>query len=169
VYRIPAPGQPSVDPLLVVPGDGLCGILVGRAIADEVLSTFGDDAQVHRHDDGDVFKIAYDYTGDGEYAPDRARNRARPSAFLFQYGLLRAIEVGVYQSDLHTTGGIHVGSTRDDVYAVFGRPCERLVHPGSQPGPSDDIETMRYRTRGIELSIHHDARVKGFVVFQTRR
>jgi hypothetical protein len=170
MYRSAAPGQPSgPDPLLVVPGEGLRGILVGAATHDEVLATFGEDAQVRRHDNGDVFQVDYDYTAREKYEPNRPANWSRPSKLIFEYGLLQAIDVGVYQKQLFTSGGIRIGSTRDEVFGAFGKPCESLIYRGPRWGPSDDIETLRYRWRGIQLAIHHDGRVASFVVFQTRR
>lgn len=157
------------NPLLVVPGEGLIGILVGGATAGEVLSAFGEDAQIARHADSDVFRISYDYTAEGDYQPDRPLQRRRPCAFQFEHGLLQTIEVGVYQTELYTSGGIRVGSTRAEVLEAFGPQCESLLYSGDPADATDDIEKMRYLSLGIQFSLHHSGRVGSFVVFQTRR
>ncbi len=170
MYRTAPPDQPDgPDPRLVVPGEGLRGIVVGRATPDEVVATFGSDMKISRHSDGDVFEISYDYSGSGQYEPRRSPNESRPSAFRFKYGLLEAISVGVYQKDLYLAGGVRIGSTKRELLEAFGPPCETLTYVGAAPGPDDDIETLRYRKRGLQVAVHHDGRVASFVVFQTRR
>jgi len=154
-----------------VPGEGLRGITVGRATPADVLQTFGEDAELCRHDGGDFFKINYDHDAaeGGNYQPDRPAQWSRPSAFLFEYGLLKAINVGVYQKELRTAGGIRVGSTRDEVVHALGQHYESLTSRGDHRDPTDDIETIRYLTLGIQFGVHQGSRVGSFVIFQTRR
>jgi hypothetical protein len=157
VYR----SQP--DPYLIVPGEGLRGILVGRATAEDVLAEFGTDAKVSRYDSGEIFAISYDYRDDDEYAPDRVSQEGRPAGMRFEFGLLHAIEVGVYQTNLRTSGGAAIGAPKDRVIEVFG-PDHDVVDAG------EGRVTLRYRAIGIELTIDESrAEVVGFVIFRARR
>jgi len=160
VYRTP---PPPPDPLLVVPGQGLRGVLVGRSTAADVLRTFGEDCQVHRHASGDIYKINYDSDEHDAYLPRRPAQEARPEAFDFEYGLLDAIRVGPYQKALYTTGGVRYGSSRAEVRAVFG-PDATVLDEGA-------FDTVRYPVHGIGLSISkaEPFGVTGFVVFRAAR
>lgn len=160
MYRT-APPRP--DPLLVVPGDGLRDILVGHATPSDVFGTFGGDAKVNRTPCGEIYEISYDYADEDAFLPDRAGNDARPSGFMFEYGLLKAIDVGVYQSALYTPGGVQIRSKRSAVLGAFGAADTTFTHDGR--------ETIRYLGLGIEftLSADDDFGVSTFVVFRKRR
>lgn len=147
----------------MVPGQGLRGILVGRATAAAVLRTFGEDCQIHRHADGDVFQITYDSDEHDAYQPARPAQADRPASFAFEFGLLDAIHVGPYQKALYTTGGVRYGSSPDEVRAVFGTDGTELDAGG--------YETVRYPAHGIELSFATTAPfgVTGYVVFRAAR
>jgi hypothetical protein len=157
VYRT----QP--DPHSVAPGEGVRGIVVGRASADDVLLELGTDAKVSRYESGEVFAISYDYRDDDDYAPDRVSQEGRPSEFRFAFGSLQSIGVGVYQTRLRTTGGIAIGASKDRVVEVFGRDHDVI------PAGEGRV-TLRYRALGIELTVDEDrAEVVGFVIFRARR
>jgi hypothetical protein len=160
MYRTAGAAPPN-DSRLIVPGEGLRDILVGRATPRDVLAVFGTDAQVNRHSDGNVFQISYEYDAAGEYAPRRDPQAERPAQFHFEYGLLKAIGVGVYQSELYTSHGIRIGSTRDEVRAAFGADGESFV--------DSPVETLRYVRDGIQFGIHGDGCVASFVVFRAQR
>jgi hypothetical protein len=156
VYRT----QP--DPCSIAPGEGLRGIVVGRASAEDVLAEFGTDAKVSRYDSGEVFAISYDYRDDDDYAPDRVSQEGRPSELRFAFGLLHSIAVGVYQTSLRTTGGIAIGASKARVIDVFGQAYE-LIAAG------EGRVTLRYRAIGIELTVDESrAEVVGFVIFRAR-
>ena len=150
------------DPLLVTPGEGVGGIHVGGATPDDVLARFGGDAKIDRHADG-VYQINYDYRSTRKYDPRRDAQLSRPCKFEFEFGLLKAIEVGVYQKALYTLGDVRIRSSRRDVIEVFGGAFVALA--------DGDRETLRYLDRGIELVIndHDDLGVVGFTVFRGRR
>lgn len=160
VYRIPA-ARP--DPLLVVPGDGLRDVLVGDATPDRVFAEFGRDAQVNRTPGGEIYEIDYDYVEEGVYEPTRPGNDSRPSSFIFKFGLLQAIEIGVYQSLLYTPGGVRIRSERSEVIAAFGSAEEVLSEDGT--------DTLRYMNLGVELrvSTSDDFGVSSFIIFRKRR
>lgn len=163
MYRKAVSSPPAPDPSCVVlPGEGLRGIWVGHAIPDEVLATFGSDADVARYKDGDLFQISYDDLV-------QPASASRPRKFHFEHGLLKRIDVGPYQKALLTDAGLRIGSTRDDVLATMGDPSEKLHYRGALLNLRDDIDTLRYRTRGIQFAIHDDGRVASFGIFQTRR
>lgn len=151
------------DPLLVVPGDGLREILVGHATPEQVLETFGRDAQLDRRPDGEIYRINYDYAAEGVYEPNRPGNESRPAAFEFDFGLLHSIGVGAYQSALYTRGGVRIRSERSAVIAAFGPPDHTRAHDGT--------ETLRYVGFGIEfrVSAEDDFGVASLLVFRGRR
>jgi hypothetical protein len=150
------------DDRLVVPGDGLRGVWVGRADADEVLAVFGTDADLYRYTTtGEVYVINYENDARGRYLPTRPGQASRPARFELEFGLVKAIDIGVYQTDLYTTGGVRIGSPEPDVVRVFGAPDARWR--------SESLETMLYRDRGIALTITEDRTVSGFDIFRARR
>lgn len=151
------------DPWSIVPGEGLRGILVGRASAEDVLAEFGTDAKVSRYESGEVFAISYDYRDDDDYAPDRVSQEGRPAELGFAFGLLQTIKIGVYQRLIRTTGGIGIGAKKDRVIEVFGADHD-ILDAGS------DRLSLRYRALGIELTVDEArAEVVGFVIFRARR
>jgi hypothetical protein len=137
--------RPSI---LVEPGKGIKGIVVGQSSPDDVLRVFGRDALVSKHKDGEVFQISYAYDANGQYDPGRAANHTRPSKMEAKRGRITRISVGVYQEDLHTTGGLFSGSTKAEMIATFGEPD--AIVPGSA------IDSYIYRRRGIELWVDRE-------------
>ncbi len=165
MYRTPgAQTEPSDDddPHLILPGWGVGGGVVGRSTPDDVLLRFGSDARISRYANGDVFDISYDYDGAENYAPDRSENAGRPSDFKFARGLLREIDVSVYQTHLYTFGHVRVGSPRRAVEESFGEP---MVVPAGDYG-----EELRYLTRGITFVVgRDDEAVMSIAIFQAAR
>jgi hypothetical protein len=155
MYRTPQP--PTDDPLLVLPGEGLRGIRVGEATPKDVLRVFGRDCRISSFgNDGDVDEISYDYGPSYDLAGDRPEQWVRPAEFGFRFGLLEIIEVGIYQKDLCTIGGLRIGSTREHVIAALG--------PGEIVG-----EGLRYVTLGIELRLDEKLGLTTWYVFRARR
>lgn len=164
MYRTPPPNfPPPPDPLLVVPGEGLRGIWVGRATAADVLREFGEDCQISKQDNGDVFKIDYGSDQHDAYLPDRPAQAARPHNFDFDFGLLESIQVGPYQTELVVAGGIRYGSSRAQVLTVLGHDHVVLDH--------GTFESMRYSHLGIEVSLSSSKpfAVAGYVIFRAAR
>ncbi len=151
------------DPLLVTPDGGLRGIWVGSATPSDVLEVFGSDAKVDEHRAGEVYQINFDYSDDDDYEAGRPAQESRPSKFHFEFGLLKAIGLGVYQTALYTTGGVRIRSTRQSVVDVFGAEFVRIDH--------DDREIIRYLGHGIEfhVSTDDDFGVTAINVFRKRR
>ncbi len=156
MYR--TPGSPPEDPLLVVPGEGLRGIRVGEATWEDVVRVFGEDeAGISRYQSGEVFKVDYDNGPGLALASDRPSQAARPGTFDFEFGLLEAIRLNVYQRDLYTIGGLRWGATRAQVLDVFG------VGDEYTPG------CLRYTDRGIEVTITETLNLFSMVIFRARR
>ncbi|MGZ3421793.1 MAG: hypothetical protein ACXVEE_28215 [Polyangiales bacterium] len=132
---------------MVVPGVGIGGVRVGVSTPEDVLRAWGCDAKINRFGKGPIDQIIYDYDGSDKYAPDRPDNRARPSGFRFKGGVLERIDVGVYQKELHTTGGITVYTPLQVVTATLG--------PGEYE-TGNPLDTLRYPALGLELWISHD-------------
>ena len=162
MYRSPAGAPPEVDRTLIVPGCGVGPVVVGRWAAEDVLAFHGRDCKVSRHDPSEeIFSINYDYANDDDYDPDRPAQLTRPSGFELEFGLLKAIEIGVYQKGLATREGIRIGTTRDEVL--------RLVGPPSSILENDATDTLRYVHLGIELDIDDDDdQVMSMTVFRAR-
>jgi len=137
-----------VPSVTIEPGVGLRGIVVGKSTPEEVLAVFGSDTQVNRYDSGEIFSLSYSYDGEGNYDADRKANYKRPSQFSFERGKLQEIDIGVFQQDIATPGGIHTDSTRADVERVFGKP--EVVVPVLA---TDKLQKIRYPKRGIEFWI----------------
>lgn len=162
MYRQPAGSPPRVDRPLIVPGVGVGSAVVGRSTAEEVLAWFGSDCKVSRYDpSGDIFDIDYDYASDNDYAPGRPVQTSRPAGFAFEFGLLKAIEVGVYQSELVSPEGLRIGSTRADVLALLGQPSAVLVEAAG--------DTLRFVHLGVQLDVaRDDDTVVGMKIFRPR-
>ncbi len=163
MYRDPPPDfPPPPDPRLVEPDRGLRDLWVGRATPDDVLRVFGSDCKIARHDNRDIFSLNYSYLDDEQYKPDRPPQSERPDTFNFEFGLLKQICVGPYQTALRTTGHLAIGAARRDVIRVFGGGYDLLLE--------QEFETLRYRTLGIQLAIDNDDdKVMNFSVFRAAR
>jgi len=161
VYRTPpASFPPPPDPLFIEPDRGLRALWVGRASPEDVLRVLGEDCQVNRYDNGDIFGLDYAYEANDRYAPTRDGQTKRPCHFAFEFGVLKAIRVDVYQVSLYTTGKVRIGSSRADVLATFGDQHELLR--------DESLQTLRYRTIGIELALLDEA-VSSFTIFRALR
>lgn len=163
MYRTAPPEPPRPDPLLILPGEGLRDIVVGRAVPGDVFDRFGTDAKVNRYSSGEIYAINYDYLDEDDYAPGREGNDARPCTFTFEYGLLDAIELGAYQSALYTPGGVKIRSKRSEVIDAFGLPSETVIE--------EKTEVLRYIRLGIQVTVStdDDFGVTKIVVFRAQR
>lgn len=162
MYRTPGDAPPAPDPRIVYPGWGWGPIVVGRSLPDEVLALVGRDAKVARFDTtGEIFEIDYDYSDDVTYDPDRAAQAARPATFEIEFGLVKAIKVGVYQTELFTREGIRIGTRRDEVFARLGAPSEVLR--------GKELDTLRFHHIGVEVDVDRgDDEVSSMTVFRAR-
>jgi hypothetical protein len=146
---------------LIVPGIGVGPAIVGRSSAEEVLDSFGTDCKVSRYESGEIFEISYDYENEDDYEADRPAQAARPSDFAFEFGLLKAIGVGVYQVELATREGVRIG--------MPGTELVRLLGPPSYVLAGSTVDTLRYVVLGIELDVDHDDHdVNNLTVFRAR-
>lgn len=147
---------------LVEPDRGLCDVWVGRATPSDVLRVFGTDCKIARHENGDIFSINFSYLDNETYEPNRPVQHERPEQFEFEFGLLKSIQVGPYQTKLRTSGKLAIGSSRREVVRVFGDEYD-LVQEG-------EFETLRYRAHGIQLAVDDDDdNVMSFVIFRATR
>jgi hypothetical protein len=162
MYRTPAGPPPAPDPHIVYPGWGWGPIVVGRASAEDVLAQVGRDAKVCRHSpSGEIFEIAYDYRAEDAYEPDRPAQAGRPARFEVEFGLVKAIVVGVYQTELVTREGVRIGSRREEAAERLGPPSELLR--------GKDLDTLRYVHLGIEIDVDRsDDEVSSMTIFRAR-
>jgi hypothetical protein len=162
MYRSPAGAPPTADRCVVVPGIGVGPAIVGRSSAEEILALFGTDCRVSRHQpSGEIFEVSYEYVNDEDYEADRPAQLTRPAGFDFEFGMLKAIEIGVYQEGLATPEGIRIDTPRAEVLRIFGPPTTTLV--------GESIDTLRYVHLGIDVEISKkDDDVMGMHVFRAR-
>lgn len=162
MYRMATGSPPAPDPRVVYPGWGWGPVMIGRASAEDVLTHVGRDAKVSRYDEsGEIFEVDYDYEDEDGYAPDRPAQAARPATFEIEFGLVKAIKVGVYQTGLWTPEGVRIGMLRTEAIARLGAPSEVLR--------GKDLDTVRYVHLGIELEVgRSDDEVSGLTLFRAR-
>ncbi len=162
MYRQPHGTPPPPDPLVVVPGWGVGWTVVGRSTAEDVLASFGSDAKISRYDpSGEIFGIDYDYLDDDDYEPDRPAQKRRPSEIELEFGLVKAIKIGVYQTGLTTREGLRIGHVRRDVQERYGDPSTVLEEKA--------FVTLRYLHLGIQVDIDRDdGEVAGLTIFRPR-
>ena len=141
------PGGCVVPKIVVQPGVGVAGMVIGESTAEDVLTTYGRDAKVSRHSDGEVFNINYAYDGEGGFDAGRTANLTRPGQFHFRGGRLSKIDFGVYNRAFRTPGGIDTNnSVLDDMVSEFGRHYQ-LSH-------GNTLDTYRYENQGIEFYVN---------------
>lgn len=135
----------------LVAGEGLRGLLVGRATVEDVERELGHGERV-AYEDGDVFQLKY---GSGD--------PGRPHHLDFDHGMLQAITVSATQTEFVTAGGLRIRSSRAEVIAALGEPDQILT--------DDTVDTLRYLDRGLELGVANDDDfgVLVITVFRARR
>lgn len=130
--------------LEIVPGVGFGELRLGQSTAEEALATLGDDAKLNRHPDGELYQINYAYSDGETYDPARRRNWSRPDQLSFKRGVLVELEVGVYNRQLRTPGGLNTQrSTLADAEREFGERYE-LTH-------GEKLDQYRWPRRGVEV------------------
>ncbi|MEZ4380404.1 MAG: serine/threonine-protein kinase [Nannocystaceae bacterium] len=168
--------RPSA-PLVVEVGVGLEGVTIGASTVPEVLEIFGDDCTCYAYDAGDlsgpevrarpqlatkarIWKISYDYDAAGDYTPSRPANRRRPSAVHIdpKRGVVKQLDLGVYQSEIVSAEGLAQSSALADV--------ERLYGDGYVLEGGGTLDKYRYAALGLEVWVNRETKiVNSFRVF----
>jgi hypothetical protein len=152
VGETPAQGPP----LLLVPGAGVAGLVIGKSKLEDAVGVFGGDGYV-QGSANDIAFLSYDEDKDGWHL-ETPRNRRRPQALFFgQDGVLWKIRIGPQQTEFKTQGGLGIGATKDDLTRVLGAdfscdPFDPSVLDYAERGISCVVSPKTQRVEAIDIT-----------------